>query len=38
VETQLLDMAILLVIALLFVLTLQLLRATRPQADDRHQQ
>jgi hypothetical protein len=38
VETQLLDMGILLFIALLFVLTLQLLRATRPQTDDRRQQ
>jgi hypothetical protein len=37
VEAQLLDVGILLFIALLFVLTLQVLRVTRPQTDDRRQ-
>jgi hypothetical protein len=37
VETQLRDVAILLFIALLFVLTIQLLRVTRPHTDE-HQQ
>jgi hypothetical protein len=37
VETQLRDVAILLIIALLFVLTLQLLRLTRPNTDERQQ-
>jgi hypothetical protein len=38
VEAQLRDVAILLLIALLFVLTLQVLRLTRDQSDDGQQQ
>jgi hypothetical protein len=36
VDTQLRDVAVLLVIALLFLLTIQALRLTRPPADDGH--
>jgi hypothetical protein len=38
VEAQLRDVAILLLIALLFVLTIEALRLTRDESDDRHQQ
>jgi hypothetical protein len=38
VETQLRDVAILLLIALLFVLTIQVLRITRPPPDESRQQ